>query len=310
MTQEGTSPAGPDQPLEIAWIGTGVMGASMASHLLAAGHRLRVSTRTRSRAQALLDRGARWCSTPADAAEGADLAISIVGLPEDVEAVHLGPRGTLAAQRPPRRIIDMTTSSPALAVRLAEVARARGVGSLDAPVSGGDVGARQATLSIMVGGERIDFDAVKSVLARMGRTIVLQGPAGRGQHAKMVNQILIAGTMMGLCEGLRYAERAGLDAATVLESVSVGAAGSWSLQNLAPRILRGDFAPGFRIDHFLKDLRIALEEANRLGLDLPALALARRLYEVALAQGLGDRGTHGLHLTLGATGGSSSVPEP
>lgn len=310
MANEGTSPASPDQPLEIAWIGTGVMGASMASHLLAAGHRLRVFTRSKSRAQALLDRGARWTRSPAEAADGADLAVSIVGLPEDVEAVHLGDRGTLAAPRPPRRVIDMTTSSPALAVRLAEVARTRGVGSLDAPVSGGDVGARQATLSIMVGGERGDFDAVKPVLARMGKTIVHQGPAGRGQHAKMVNQILIAGTMMGLCEGLRYAERAGLDAATVLESVAVGAAGSWSLQNLAPRILRGDFAPGFRIDHFLKDLRIALDEANRLGLDLPGLALARRLYEGALAQGLGDRGTQGLYLTVGASGGSVAVADP
>ncbi len=281
-------------PLEIAWIGTGVMGRSMAGHLLEAGHRLRVHSRTAAKAQSLVERGARWCESPAEAAAGADLAISIVGMPEDVEAVHLGGTGTLAAESPPRVVVDMTTSSPALARRIHEAAAARGSGAVDAPVSGGDIGARNATLSIMVGGEPDAVAAAMPAFERLGKTIVHQGPAGSGQHTKMVNQILIAGIMLSMCEGLRYAERSGLDPARVLESVSGGAAGSWTIQNLAPRILRGDLEPGFRIDHFLKDLRIALGEAERMGLELPATQLARRFYEQAVEAGLAGKGTHAL----------------
>jgi 3-hydroxyisobutyrate dehydrogenase len=280
--------------MEIGWIGTGVMGASMAGHLLGAGHRLRVFTRTPSKAAGLLERGALWADSPAAAAEGADLAISIVGMPEDVEEVHLGARGTLAATSAPKVVVDMTTSSPALAVRIAEAAADRGVGAVDAPVSGGDVGAREARLSIMVGGADAAVAAARPAFECMGRTVVHQGPPGSGQHTKMVNQIAIASTMVGMCEGLRYAEDAGLDPKQVLESISGGAAGSWTLTNLAPRVLRSDLEPGFRIDHFLKDLRIALSEAERMNLDLPGVRLARELYEHAVAAGLAEKGTHAL----------------
>ena len=277
--------------LEIAWIGTGVMGTSMARHLLGAGHRLRVHTRTRARAEAVLDLGARWAATPAEAAEGADVACSMVGYPEDVEAVHLGPSGTLAAGRRPGLVIDFTTSSPAVARRLAEVASARGVEALDAPVSGGDVGARNAALSIMCGGSERAFQHALPILSAVGKTIVYQGPAGAGQHTKMVNQLLIAGSMLGLAEALAYARRSGLDPARVLESVGGGAAASWSLANLAPRVLKGDFAPGFFCEHFLKDLRIALAEARAMGLALPCADAAERTYASLCEAGFARSGT-------------------
>jgi 3-hydroxyisobutyrate dehydrogenase len=279
------------------------MGQSMVRHLLAAGHVVRVHTRTRDRATALLELGATWADDPRTAAEGSDIAISIVGYPRDVEEVHLGSKGTLHAARPPRYLIDMTTSSPALAIRIAAIAETRGVLALDAPVSGGDIGARNATLSIMVGGDQDAFDAVRPVLATLGKTIVRQGPAGAGQHTKMVNQILIAGTMMGVSEGLLYARKAGLDPATVVSSVGVGAAGSWTVDNLVPRILRGDFRPGFFIEHFVKDLGIALDAAHEMGLDLPAVALAKRLYEAAIADGYGRSGTQALFRSLAERAG-------
>lgn len=284
----------------VGWIGTGVMGRSMAGHLLTAGYRVRVHSRTRERAAALVDAGAEWCPSPREAADGAFAVCSMVGFPRDVEDVHLGPEGTLAAPRPPRLLIDFTTSSPRLAARLAEEAASRGVEALDAPVSGGDVGARQATLSIMVGGAERTFAVARPLLELLGRTIVLQGGPGRGQHAKMVNQILIAGTMLGMCEGLRYAEAAGLEPERVLASVGGGAAGSWSIANLAPRILRGDYGPGFFIEHFLKDLGIALDEATAMGLELPGLDLARRLYEQAANTGLARHGTQALYLVTSA----------
>jgi 3-hydroxyisobutyrate dehydrogenase len=282
----------------VAWIGTGVMGAPMAGHLLGAGHSLRVHTRTRERAEPLLAGGATWAASPAEAADGADFAFSIVGFPDDVAAVHLGPAGTLVADAPPRVIVDMTTSSPSLAVRIAAEARERGVQSIDAPVSGGDVGARNATLSIMVGGDEAAVAAARPLLARLGRLVVHQGGPGCGQHAKMVNQILIATNMIGVCEGMLYAQAAGLDPTRVLESVGGGAAGSWSVSNLAPRIVRRDFAPGFYVEHFIKDLGLALDEAARLGLAMPGLALARQLYEAVRAQGYGRAGTHALLLAL------------
>jgi len=284
--------------LRIGWIGTGVMGAAMAGHVLAAGHHVAIHTRTRAKAAALLERGASWAETPREAAEGADVAISIVGDPADVQATHLGPAGTLSAARRPRFIIDMTTSRPSLARRIHAEAKARGVGSVDAPVSGGDVGARNATLSIMVGGDEPDVEAVTPLLGLMGAIVVRQGGAGAGQHTKMVNQILIAATMMGVCEGLLYASRAGLDALRVIESVGAGAAGSWAISNLGPRIVRGDFEPGFAVEHFIKDLGIALEEARAMGLDLPALALAARLYERLREAGHGRLGTQSLALLL------------
>jgi len=286
--------------LRIGWIGTGVMGAPMAGHLLSAGHELTIYSRTRSRAEPLLAHGASWASSPAVAAAGADVVFSIVGFPADVRAIHLGAYGTLTANPPPARIVDMTTSEPSLALEIADTATAVGVGSLDAPVSGGDIGARNASLSIMVGGEKADFEAVRPLLQHLGKTIIHHGGPGTGQHAKMVNQILIASTMIGVCEGLIYAVRAGLDPARVIESVGSGAAGSWSINNLGPRMIRGDFAPGFFVEHFLKDLGIALNEARTLRLALPGLNLARELYENLPAMGHGRSGTQALFLALQA----------
>jgi 3-hydroxyisobutyrate dehydrogenase len=243
---------------KIAWIGTGVMGASMAAHLQNAGHSMFIHSRTKAKAQALLDLGAQWADSPAEAAEGADIAISMVGYPDDVENAHLGKDGTLSSSRPPALVIDMTTSRPTLAQTIAAAARAKSVGSLDAPVSGGDIGAKNATLSIMVGGEQQHFDQALPILSILGKNIVHQGPAGAGQHTKMVNQVLIATNMIGVCEGLLYASRAGLDPLKVIESVGSGAAGSWSINNLGPRMVKRDFNPGFFVDHFIKDLEIAL----------------------------------------------------
>jgi 3-hydroxyisobutyrate dehydrogenase len=280
--------------MRVAFIGTGVMGRSMAGHILAVGHDVVVHTRTRERAAELLDRGATWAADPAAAAEGADAAISMVGLPPDVRDVHLGARGTLAVGRAPALLIDMTTSSPSLAVEIARAAAARGCAALDAPVSGGDVGARNATLSIMVGGDAAAFLRARPLLALMGKTIVHHGGPGTGQCAKLVNQVLVAASMVGVSEALALADAAGLDPHKVLESVSPGAAGSWTLANLAPRVLKGDMAPGFRVEHLVKDLQIASEEARALGLSLPGLELADRLYEALLASGSGALGTQAL----------------
>jgi len=287
-----------DRITRIGWIGTGVMGAPMAEHLMDAGYELTVHTRARRKAEPLLDRGARWADSPAAAADGVEVCISMVGYPADVEATHLGEAGTLAAANPPRLIVDMTTSLPALAERIAAAAKAKGVASIDAPVSGGDVGARNATLSIMAGAEQEDFDVVRPLFERLGKTIVRQGGPGAGQHTKMVNQILIATTMIGACEGLLYARKAGLDPLTVIESVGSGAAGSWTITNLGPRMIQRDFAPGFYVEHFIKDLGIALEEASRLQIALPGLALARQLYEAVRAQGHARAGTQALLLAL------------
>lgn len=270
------------------------MGRSMAGHLIAAGFPLTVTTRTRARAEPLLAAGAQWADTPRQVAEASDVVCSIVGMPSDVEHVHLGPEGTLAATSLPRLVIDLTTSSPALARRIAAAAAAKGVGALDAPVSGGDLGARNATLSIMCGGSAQDFAAAEPVLAKLGKTIVLQGGPGAGQHTKMVNQLLIAGTMLGLAEGLAYAKQAGLDPNTVLTSVGGGAAASWSLAHLAPRVLKGDFAPGFFIAHFVKDLRIAIDEARAMGLDLPALRTAEATYARLAEAGHAAHGTQAI----------------
>ncbi len=272
------------------------MGLPMAGHLMDAGHQLTVHSRTRTRAQPLLDRGAAWGESPAETAHAKDVVFSMVSMPADVEEVHLGKRGTLSATTPPSLLIDMTSSRPLLARTISEVAHDRGVAALDAPVTGGDVGARNATLSILVGGSVEAFERALPLLQLLGKTIVRQGGAGCGQQAKVANQILIASTMIGVCEALQFAKAAGLDETTLLESVSAGAAGSWSLANLAPRIVRGEFGPGFFVDHFVKDLAIALEECRASGLQLPGLALAEKLYRMAQDGGLGDRGTHGLYL--------------
>jgi 3-hydroxyisobutyrate dehydrogenase len=278
----------------IGWIGTGVMGASMCGHLIDAGHPVGVYSRTRERAESLVEKGAAWADTPAQAAAAADVVFTMVGYPADVREVILGEQGVLAGAAPGTVIVDMTTSEPSLAQEIHERARARGVQSIDAPVSGGDIGARNATLSIMVGGDAESVERVRPLLEVLGKTIIHQGPAGAGQHTKMVNQTLIATGMIGVCEALLYAYRAGLELETVLESVGGGAAGSWSLANYAPRMLKGDYAPGFMVEHFIKDMEITLAEARRMSLALPGLALAHELYLALRAQGGGRDGTQSL----------------
>ncbi|MBM4091735.1 MAG: NAD(P)-dependent oxidoreductase [Planctomycetes bacterium] len=287
----------------VGWIGAGVMGSSMCGHLLDAGFAVRVFTRTREKAARLLAKGAAWADSPQAVAAQSDIVFSIVGYPRDVRQVALAADGTLAGCRPGSVLVDMTTSEPALAVEIAAAAEAQGVVSLDAPVSGGDIGAREARLSIMIGGDRGTADALQPCWQAMAKTIVHHGGPGSGQHAKMVNQTLIASTMIGVCEALLYAYRAGLNPANVLQSVASGAAGSWALSNLAPRILDNNFAPGFFVEHFIKDMGIALDEANRMGLALPGLALARQLYLAVAAQGHARDGTQALHLALAALSG-------
>ena len=287
------------QPIKtIAWIGTGVMGEPMAGHLMDAGHALTVYTRTKSKAQPLMDRGARWAESPAKAADGADVVFSMVGFPPDVEEVHLGPKGTLSSKRLPRVIVDMTTTRPSLSIRIFEAAKKKGVGSVDAPVSGSDLFARQGKLSIMVGGEAEHVETVMPLLQHMGATIVHQGGPGSGQHTKMVNQTLIVSGMLGCCEGLLYASKAGLDPIEVIRSVGAGAAGSWLINNLGPRMVQRDFEAGFFVEHFVKDLGIALDEATRMGLSLPGLTLGRQLYEAVMSHGHERSGFQALLIAL------------
>jgi len=279
----------------IGFIGTGVMGRSMAGHLLKAGYRVLVYNRTKAKAGDLIDAGAVWKDSVAAAASEAQGVITMVGFPSDVEEVYLGKDGIVAHSRPGSYLIDMTTSSPALAVEIYSKARAKGVYSLDAPVSGGDVGARNAALTIMVGGDREAFEAVEPILKIMGANIILQGGPGAGQHTKMCNQIAIATTMIGVCEAMAYARKAGLDPSRVLQSIGAGAAGSWSLSNLAPRMMGGDFAPGFYVKHFIKDMKIALEAAAEMGLSAPGLTLSKELYDELAAAGENDSGTQALY---------------
>jgi 3-hydroxyisobutyrate dehydrogenase len=282
----------------IGWIGTGVMGRWMCQHLINKGYAATVYNRSRDKAQPLLDAGAAFAESPRAAAERSDVVFAIVGFPKDVREVFLGAQGALAGSRPGMVLVDMTTSEPSLAREIYEAAKAKGVASVDAPVSGGDVGARNAALSIMVGGDAAALEAIKPLLECMGKTIVHQGPAGAGQHTKMVNQVLIATNMIGVCEALLYGYKAGLDLKTVLQSVGGGAAASWSLNNLGPRIIDRNFEPGFFVEHFLKDMGIALDEAKRMGIALPGLALANQLYVAVQAQGYGRKGTHALMLAL------------
>jgi 3-hydroxyisobutyrate dehydrogenase len=278
----------------LAFIGTGVMGRSMAGHLLKAGHHLHVFNRTKAKAQPLLDAGAHWHDSAGAAAAQADFVFTIVGFPADVEATYFGAEGVLAHARPGAVLVDMTTSSPLLARRIAGAATARGLAALDAPVSGGDVGAREARLVIMVGGDAEAFARTKPLLEVMGKNVILHGGPGAGQHCKMANQISIASIMMSWCEALTYAQKAGLDPARVIESIGGGAAASWSLNNLAPRALRGDFAPGFYVKHFLKDMRIALDSAAEMKLELPGLAQAKKLYDEVARRGWDECGTQAL----------------
>ncbi len=283
---------------KIGWIGTGVMGSSMCGHLIDKGFSATVFTRTKSKADGLIAKGAAWADSPKAVSEQSDVVFAIVGFPQDVREVFLGKDGVLAGSKAGNILVDMTTSEPSLAVEIAEQAKAKGVFSIDAPVSGGDVGAKEARLSIMIGGEKEAVDALAPCWEAMGKTIVHQGGPGAGQHTKMVNQTLIATNMIGVCEALLYAYKAGLDLETVMQSVASGAAGSWSLSNLGPRIIAGNFDPGFFVEHFIKDMGIALDEAKRMGLSLPGLALSHQLYLALQAQGHGRDGTHALQLAL------------
>ena len=287
----------------IGWVGTGVMGASMCGHILNAGYQVTVTTRTESKARALIDRGAVWADTPAEVASASDISCAIVGFPDDVREVFLGSSGLLAGASPGDILVDMTTSEPALAIEIADRSAAAGVAAIDAPVSGGDIGARNGTLSIMIGGAEEAVERARPIFETMGKAVVRQGGPGAGQHTKAVNQILIATLMIGVSEALLYGQQAGLDLDTVMESVSGGAAGSWSLTNYGPRILDGDFEPGFFVDHFVKDMGIALREAAAMKLPAPGLALAHELYVSLQAQGLGRKGTQSLILALARLAG-------
>jgi 3-hydroxyisobutyrate dehydrogenase len=277
----------------IGFIGLGIMGQSMAGHLLAGGFGLNVYNRTKSKADGLVSRGATWFDTPGEVAAHSDLVITIVGFPRDVEEVYFGPQGIIAHAKN-AILVDMTTSSPSLARDIAQEAAKKGLGALDAPVSGGDVGARDAKLTIMVGGSQEVFDQALPVLRLMGTSIILQGGAGMGQHTKMCNQIVIASNIMGVAEGLAYAKKVGLDPSTVLQSIGGGAASGFQLNVLGTRMIAGDYAPGFYIEHFIKDLTIALAEAKKLDIDLPGLSQAKKLYDQMVAKGLGRDGTQGL----------------
>ena len=282
----------------VGWVGTGVMGASMAGHVLSAGYSLTVTSRTRSKAEALLDRGAAWADTPAAVAAASDITCAIVGYPADVREVFLGSDGLVAGASEGDVIVDMTTSEPSMALEIHQAAAAGGVEAVDAPVSGGDVGAKNGALSIMVGGSERAVERATPIFETMGKTIVRQGGPGAGQHTKAVNQILIASGMIGVAEALLYAQQADLDLNTVLESVSGGAAGSWSLSNYGPRMLKGDFEAGFFIDHFVKDMGIALDEAKAMQTPVPGLALAHELYVSLQALGMGAKGTQSLVLAM------------
>ena len=287
----------------IGWIGTGVMGVSMCGHLISKGFAATVYNRSRDKAQPLIDKGASWAATPREVAQASDVVFAIVGFPADVREVFLGKEGAVAGANPGAILVDMTTSQPSLAVEIHAAAKEKGVYAVDAPVSGGDIGAKEARLSIMIGGEQEIVQALQPCWEAMGKTIVYQGQAGGGQHTKMVNQTLIAAGMVALCEALLYAYRAGLNLETVMQSVTPGAAGSWSLANLGPRIIQGNFDPGFYVEHLIKDMGIALDEANRMGLALPGLALARQLYIALQSQGHGRKGTHALMLALSQLSG-------
>ncbi|KRG16006.1 oxidoreductase [Virgibacillus soli] len=278
----------------IGFIGLGVMGESMARNLIAKGYQVYVFTRTKEKARRLIADGAIWSENPKEIAINTEIIITMVGYPKDVENVYFGDKGIYAGVKAGSIVIDMTTSTPSLAKKIYEEGKKRGVSALDAPVSGGDIGAEKGTLSIMVGGDQQTFIECKSLLFALGENIVYQGPCGAGQHTKMCNQIAIASNMVGVTEAFVYAKYAGLDPETVLKSISNGAAGSWSMSNLIPRVIKKDYSPGFFIKHFIKDMGIALEEAEKMSLRLPGLELAKKLYDSLAKQGEENSGTQAL----------------
>lgn len=278
----------------LGFIGTGVMGKSMAANLQKAGYPLNIYTRTKEKAKNLLANGAKWKDSVAELATSSDVIITIVGYPKDVEEIYFGSEGILENSKNGTTVIDMTTSKPSLAAEIYEKAKLKGIIALDAPISGGDIGAKNGSLAIMVGGEEPAFETSLPILNVLGENIVYQGEAGAGQHTKLANQITIASNMIGVCEAIMYAKKAGLNPETVLKSIRAGAAGSWSLSNLAPRMIKGDYAPGFFVKHFIKDMKIALESAHELGLTTPGLALSLELYEELAEKGGNDSGTQAL----------------
>lgn len=298
MVTKDSAPARPFPDGPVGWVGAGVMGASMCAHLLAAGHSTLVMTRTKSKAEPLLRLGATWADHPTVVAEQCRVIFTMVGFPEDVRAVYFGKQGLFSTLQPGSLLVDMTTTSPSLAQEIARTAANHGAQALDAPVSGGDVGAKQATLSIMVGGDADALQKVRPLLELLGTRIVHQGGPGAGQHTKFCNQIVIASTMIGVCESLLYGQKAGLTLPQMLESIRGGAAACWSLDQLAPRILARNFEPGFFVDHFVKDMGLAIEECGRMNLDLPGLTLAHRLSTDVQRLGHGRKGTQALMLAL------------
>ena len=282
----------------IGWIGTGVMGSSMCGHLLTTGYRVSLCSRTKSKAQPLVDLGATWAENPRTVAAQSDMIFTMVGFPQDVRTVYFSETGILAGAQSGTVLIDMTTTDPTLSREIAERAKTKGLSAIDAPVSGGDVGARNATLSIMVGGDRRAVQVVVPLFELLGKKIVHQGGPGTGQQAKLCNQIVIAGTMIGVCESLLYGHKAGLDLNRMLDSIRGGAAACWTLEHLAPRILQRNFDPGFFVEHFVKDMGLALEESKRMGLVLPGLTLVHQLYHRVINLGHGRSGTHALMLAL------------
>ncbi len=284
----------PEKKETIGFIGLGIMGKSMAGHILRAGYPLVVYNRTKKKADELVARGAKWADSPAEVAAQSDIVLTIVGFPEDVEEVYLGKKGLFTRGKAGSVYIDLTTSSPTLAQKLAEIGMEKGIHVLDAPVSGGDIGAKNATLAIMVGGEKAAYEKVLPILQLLGKKITYMGPAGAGQHTKMANQIAIATNMIGVCESLVYAKKAGLDVQKVFDTISTGAAKSFSLSSYGPRIIKGDYSPGFFIKHFIKDMRIALNEAEKMGIEFPGLALAKEMYEKLAKEGEENSGTQAL----------------
>lgn len=279
---------------KIGFIGLGVMGKSMAGHLMNAGHELYVYSRTKAKCGDIIEKGAHWCDTPKAVAENTDIVFTIVGFPKDVEEVYLGENGLIEGTREGMIFCDMTTTKPSLDIQIGKELEKKGASMCDAPVSGGDSGARNAILSIMAGADKATFDALLPYFNIMGKSITHMGELGAGQHTKMANQIVIAGTMCGVSEALVYGARAGLDTEKMVQTISKGAAGCWTLDNLAPRVLRDDLAPGFMVDHFIKDMGIALEEAEKMELVLPSLALTKQLYLSLKANGMGRNGTQAL----------------
>lgn len=282
----------------VGWIGTGVMGSSMCGHLLQAGYRVILHSRTKAKTQPLLDLGAVWAESPGAVAAASDILFTMVGFPQDVRTVYFCETGILVGAQPGTVLVDMTTTDPALSREIAERATGKGLFAIDAPVSGGDVGARNATLSIMVGGESETAQAVMPLLELLGTKIVHQGGPSTGQQAKLCNQIVIAGTMVGVCESLLYGYKAGLDLNRMLNSIRGGAAACWTLEHLAPRILQRNFDPGFFVEYFVKDMGLALEESKRMGLVLPGLTLVHQLYQTVQTLGHGRSGTHALMFAL------------